>query len=128
MNEANAKPADAAAIAAAAAAAASAAASPTTLTQAQVDELVATARTEGRSEVDEVVALCTIARKPELLGGFIQSKAPIATVREALLKADVNADGGETTNRVAPNSNNATTGPDVLGACDKLVAKMKGGK
>jgi signal peptide peptidase SppA len=63
--------------------------------QQEIDKLVSEARAAGFGDAQEVVELCEVAGRRDLIAGFVGSKKPAADVRKDLLAARAAAAGPE---------------------------------
>lgn len=63
-------------------------------TAAEIDALVAQARTEGLAAAGEIADLCAIAGTPARIAEFLGAKKTVAQVRADLLKARADAEAG----------------------------------
>lgn len=84
-------------------------------TAADIEAMVAQARTEGFSAAAEIVDLCAIAGTPVKAAQFIQEKKTVAQVRESLLAARVETQKGTELNTSVMPGVDAKATPETQG-------------
>ena len=93
-----------------------------------VDFDSARARSQGISYATEVTQLCSIAGRPDLAAEFLQSEAPLASVRSRLMEARANEGPGEIDGRTAGDDADDKNATEMWGRVhERLGARRKEG-
>ncbi len=100
------------------------------MSQAEIDQLVTAARSEGEASADnrvsEIIALCNLAKKPGMAAQFISEKKTKEQVSAALTALANSEDSKEISNHTPTGAK--TEESPIISACDKIGARMRATK